>query len=314
MEKKPWKNDVAVLLIFFARDEQFKQVFEEVKKARPRVLLMYQDGAREGRADDVEGIRRCREIAEDIDWDCEVHTYYQDKNFGCDPSCFIAHKWAFGIVDKCIVLEDDVVPSQSFFPYCKELLDKYENDERINIICGMNHFGVTEDVDESYFFTKRESIWGWASWKRVIDSWDETYSFLDDEKSMERIRNCFVYKTQHKKFIRTCKRHKASGRTHHESVNAISQHTNNRVNIMPKYNMISNVGISKDATHAPDNIKKMPKRAQNWLYMKRYEIDLPLKHPKYVIINSDYDKKLAESVIKKACLKLEGIIRGIIYK
>ena len=79
---------------------------------------------------------KCRKIAENIDWECEVHRNYHEKNMGCDPSTFYSHKWAFSIVDKCIVLEDDLVASESFFPFCKELLDKYENDQRIDRICG----------------------------------------------------------------------------------------------------------------------------------------------------------------------------------
>ena len=36
-----WNIDVAVLCIFFARPEQFEKSFEQVKKARPRVLLLW---------------------------------------------------------------------------------------------------------------------------------------------------------------------------------------------------------------------------------------------------------------------------------
>ena len=124
---KPWGIDVAVLLTFFVRDDTFEKVFESVRKARPRVLLLWQDGPRENRPDDIEGIEKCLKIAENVDWECEVHKNYHDKNMGCDPSTHFSHKWAFSIVDKCIILEDDIVPSQSFFPFCKELLDKYEN-------------------------------------------------------------------------------------------------------------------------------------------------------------------------------------------
>ena len=53
-----WENDVAVLCIFFARPEQFRKSFEQVKKARPRVLLLWQDGPREGRPDDIENIMK----------------------------------------------------------------------------------------------------------------------------------------------------------------------------------------------------------------------------------------------------------------
>ena len=136
--KQPAKTDIAVLLLFFNRADTFRQVFEAVKEARPSKLFLYQDGPRGER--DMAGIEACRAIVSDenIDWECEVHRMYQEKNYGCDPSEYISQKWAFSIVDKCMVLEDDDVPSQSFFPFCKEMLDKYENDERISMISGFN--------------------------------------------------------------------------------------------------------------------------------------------------------------------------------
>ena len=78
----PANIDVSVLLLFFARPEPFAKVFEQVRKARPARLFLYQDGPREGNATDAENIRKCREIAENIDWECEVHKLYQEKNIG----------------------------------------------------------------------------------------------------------------------------------------------------------------------------------------------------------------------------------------
>ena len=104
----PFKNDVAVLLLFFARPEQTKQVFDSIKEARPSKLFLYQDGPREGK-NDIEGIMACRKIVEDIDWECEVHKNYLEKNQGCDPSGYLSRKWMFSYVDKGIILEDDKV-------------------------------------------------------------------------------------------------------------------------------------------------------------------------------------------------------------
>ena len=148
--KYPAKIDVAVLLLFFNRPESFSQVFAEVKKARPSKLFLYQDGPRGER--DMAGIKACREIAEDIDWECEVHRMYQEKNVGCDPSEYLSQKWAFSIIDKCIVLEDDDVPSQSFFPFCKEMLDRYEHDDRIVMVAGFNTDAQLSRIEEA--------IWG----------------------------------------------------------------------------------------------------------------------------------------------------------
>lgn len=97
------------------------------------------------------GIQACRKVVDEIDWECEVHQWYQEQNFGCDPSEYLSQKWAFSHVDKCIVLEDDDIPSVSFFRFCKELLDKYENDTRICMISGINYDEVTKDVPYDYF-------------------------------------------------------------------------------------------------------------------------------------------------------------------
>ena len=151
MTKHPAKIDVAVLLLFFTRTDSFQKVFDEVRRARPSRLFLFQDGPRGER--DRTGIEACRAIVADdqIDWECDVRRNYQEHNLGCDPSEYLSQKWAFSLADKCIVLEDDDVPSQSFFPFCKEMLDRYEHDERISIIAGFNTDEVTPGVPYDYF-------------------------------------------------------------------------------------------------------------------------------------------------------------------
>lgn len=287
--KNKWEIDVAVLCIFFIRDEQFAKTFEQVKKAKPRTLLLYQDGPRDGRVEDCDGIKKCREIAENIDWDCEVHRWYQDENYGCDPSTFMSHKWAFSVVDKCIVLEDDVVVSQSFFRFCKELLDKYENDTRINRICGMNNIGTFESCPYSYFFSSVGSVWGWATWKRVADTWDENYTFLNDEYHMNALAKIHIHK-DYAKYLKTCIRHRDSGKAHWETIVSYSSILNSRINIVPTENMVCNIGISENSTHALADIKQIPKGIRRVFNMKTNEIEFPLKHPPYVVDNMEYIK------------------------
>ena len=71
---KPALVDVPVLILFFNRPQQLSQVFEQVKKARPSRLFLYQDGARNEH--DLPGIKACREIVSQIDWECEVERFY----------------------------------------------------------------------------------------------------------------------------------------------------------------------------------------------------------------------------------------------
>lgn len=311
---KAYKIDIAVLLIFFCREEQLRKVFEQVKKARPSKLYLYQDGARKGR-DDVEGIERCRAIVSDekIDWDCDVHRLYQEKNYGCDPSEFIAQKWMFEREEMGIVLEDDDVPSQSFFPYCKELLEKYKDDTRINMICGMNNNGISEYLKTSYLFTRIGSIWGWASWKRVIDTWDGKYTWLDDPQLRLKVKNAMTTADYHA-FIKTAERHRATGREHYESINAAGLFLYGRYNIVPKYNMICNIGIAAESTHSLNDIRLLPKQTQRLLHMKTYEIEFPLVHPENVEIDWRFENSFKISTVYRIGMRLETAYRSIRYQ
>ena len=104
---------------------------------RQSKLFLIQDGPREGNLNDIKGIQACREVFEGkIDWECDVTKDFSEKNLGCGMRVYSGIKNAFEKVDKLIVLEDDCVPGQSMFPFCKEVLDKYESDQRVCSISG----------------------------------------------------------------------------------------------------------------------------------------------------------------------------------
>ena len=280
--KQPYKTDIAVLLLFFNRPETFQQVFNEVKKARPSRLFLYQDGMR-GERDRV-GVEACRQIASDenIDWECEVHRLYQEKNLGCDPSEYVSQKWAFSIVDKCIVLEDDDVPSQAFFPFCKEMLDRYEHDSRVWMIAGFNTDEITPDVPTDYFFTSVFSIWGWASWRRVIDLWDGDYTFMKDAFLRHQLSAVVKERGYRSDFMQMCANHASRRIPYYESIFWASMLMNNGLAIMPTRNMINNVGATTDSTHF-SALNTMPSRLRRIFTMKRFDVNFPLKHPPYVM-------------------------------
>lgn len=290
--KLPYKTDVAVLLIFFNRPSTFGKVFEEVRKARPSRLFLYQDGARGER--DMTGVEACRKLCcdERIDWQCEVHRLYQEKNFGCDPSEYIAQKWAFSMVDRCIVLEDDDVPAQSFFPFCKELLDRYADDNRVWMIAGFNTDEVTPNVGSDYFFTSIFSIWGWASWRRVVDTWDEHYSWLDSPETVADLERLILDRRFFKGFIDECRRHRATDVPYYETVFWASMLLNSGLAIMPTKNQINNIGLTADATHYQASFKTMPRRLRRMFTMDRFELSFPLRHPRYMIENTDFKESV----------------------
>ena len=286
------KTDIAVLLLFFNRADTFQQVFEAVKEARPSKLFLYQDGPRGER--DMAGIMACRDIVSDehIDWECEVHRHYLAHNQGCDPSGFLSHQWAFSLADKVIVLEDDVVPSQSFFPFCKEMLDRYENDERISMIAGFNIDEVTPDCCDSYFFTTAFSIWGWASWRRVAQRWDPAYNFIRDPQAMQKLERVAKERRLRKDMLQMFRDHSQSGKAYFETIYWSDMLLHDSLAIMPCKNQINNVGLMADSTHFSAELKTTPHRIRKMFTMRRLEMDFPLQHPVAVEEHFSYLERL----------------------
>ncbi len=189
--KFPALTDVPVLLMIFVRPKQLTDSFNAIKKARPSKLLIVSDGPRDSHPTDKDLNDICKKIVEDIDWECEVHYRYSEVNRGMYVTAYDAFKWAFSLVDRLIFIEDDVVPNQSFFKFCEEMLNKYENDLRVHTICGLNHLGVYEDPTADYFFSKAGSIWGFALWKRTYDTFEYDLRFNEDLYYKKLLVNSF---------------------------------------------------------------------------------------------------------------------------
>lgn len=284
-------TDVSVLMLFFNRADSLQQVFEAVRQAQPARLFLYQDGPRGER--DLPGIEACRRVVENIDWPCEVHRLYQEKNYGCDPSGFMSQQWAFSLTDKCIVLEDDVVPSPSFFPFCKEMLDRYENDERIGMIAGFNIDEKTPDIGtDSYFFTTNFSIWGWASWSRVISKRRDDYAFLDSPEAVAKLEALTRERRLRKDFLPMCRAHKAQGKAFFETIFHAQLLLQSQLSIMPAVNMVNNIGVANESTHFAGSVATLPRGYRRIFTMKRLDLSFPLHHPEYVVDHVAYRKRV----------------------
>jgi len=317
MEKKKFLVDIPVLLVFFARPDLFQKVFDKVKEARPSKLYLYQDGPRENRPNDRQKIQECREILKQIDWECEVKTMFQDENVGCDPSGFNAQSWLFQNEEYGIIIEDDSVPAVNFFSYCKEILEKYKDDERIGLVCGMNNLEKYEKCEDSYFFTQSGALCAWATWRKNYLLCDPTYSFLDDKDAMQKLKGN-IGKKYFDIIFESASKHKNSGKAHFESIWGFMCMLNNKINIMSKYNQICNIGIGEEGTHTVASVKLLPKSIRQIFFMKAYELDLPLKHPKYVLEDKNFKAENdhlfgRNSYTKKTMMSLESLIYRLKY-
>ncbi|MCU0355758.1 MAG: nucleotide-diphospho-sugar transferase, partial [Cytophagales bacterium] len=160
-------------MIVFNRPQTTERVFSAIRKVRPQKLYVAADGPRADKADEAEKTRLTREIATRVDWDCEVKTLFRDENVGCGLGPATAISWLFEQEERGIILEDDCQPSESFFLFCEEVLKRYESDNRVMQVSGMNPLGDwCHDPDYDYYFSEAGITWGWATWRRAWRSYD----------------------------------------------------------------------------------------------------------------------------------------------
>lgn len=164
--------NVPVLVMGFNRPDHLRVLLDRLREVQPTTLFVALDGAREHKPGEADKVQACKDLIGGIDWPCEVRTQYQERNLGCGRGVSTAISWFFSQVERGIILEDDIVPDPSFFPYCAELLDRYEHDERVFAISGCNFVPpqFQSHPEHAYRFSQVPHIWGWATWRR---SWEQ---------------------------------------------------------------------------------------------------------------------------------------------
>ncbi len=243
--------EVPILLCIFNRPTLTQQVFSQIAKQKPKRLLIIADGPRIQNLQDVELVAKTREIVSQVDWQCEVSTNFSAQNLGCRQRMATGISWAFDLEQQLIVLEDDCLPDDRFFDYCQSMLEAYENDPRVGMICGDQFLSRVQSKTDSYF-SKYPFVWGWASWRRAWKFYD-----LDMENWKHRRvgdwleeRSC---NHQEHAYWRSIFQKQADGEIDTWDYSWIFNcWDNDLLSIHPKHNLVSNIGFGSDATHTTD--------------------------------------------------------------
>ncbi len=283
--------DVPVLLIFFSRVDTFRKVFEKIRDIKPSTLFLACDGPRKNRPDDIDDIEACKKIAENIDWECTVYRDYAETNMGCGMRPQTAITNAFKLVDRLIVLEDDCVPHDSFFPYMAEMLEKYKDDTRIGLISGFNHFTKWDCGEYSYFFTKVGPMAGaWGSWKRVWDGYTYSISAIKEPLVQRLMRDEITLKRAKKQkiqlWLNTLQNlEKGKNISYWDVQFGFLKFYFSYLSIVPKFSLVSNIGLGENSTHALNASNNMP----SIFFAEDKKLQFPLNHPTFVICDHKYD-------------------------
>ncbi len=275
-------TNTPIAFIVFNRPDVTATVFEAIRKARPTTLLLIADGPRAHKQGEVEKCEAVRRIVMNIDWECDVRTRFQESNLGCKRNVSSGISWVFEQVESAIILEDDCLPQPSFFRFCDELLERYKDDERIMQISGTNlQFGRMRG-DASYYFSKYNSIWGWATWRRAWQKYDVDMKTFPDFMRLGQLQNILRDPQIQKKWqtdFQAMFEQKIDTWDYQWVYTMWSQRG---MAVVPNTNLVTNLGFGADATHTTNADSLLNSMQSN-------EIDFPLRHPHFFCVDEQAD-------------------------
>ncbi|WP_322937137.1 hypothetical protein [Nocardioides bizhenqiangii] len=291
--------DVPIVLIAFNRPRVTERVIRALRSVEPSQVFVVADGPRPGHATDEETCAAVRALIDQIDWDCKVHKRYADTNLGLEANVELGLDWVFDQVDRAIVFEDDCIPDPSFFDFCTELLDRYQDDERVWLISG-DKKGVPQSRfhGRSYAFSSWASVWGWATWgdrwRRHRELFPRTHEGASERahatpRTADAVRvkpappadGALATPAGQRHFLNVSQTTNGDhyGWDHHFWVTIISE---GGLCATPSLYLVENDGFGPDATHT--RASRTPRPAQ--------QMQLPLVHPPEVALDREVELEL----------------------
>lgn len=301
-----------VLFLVFNRPEVTQKVFEEIKRAQPPRLYVAADGPRSHKEGERERCEAVRELTSKVDWECELKTLFREENLGCKLAVSSAIHWFFEHEESGIILEDDCLPDQDFFHFSAQMLAYYREDMRVMEISGSNFVGnnYTKEQD-SYFFSRYTHVWGWATWRRAWKHFTLEMTDYEEVKANGLLNHTFASEKEAKHFWNAWEMTRKGVLDSWAYRWQYAHRVQSGLTVVPKKNMVSNIGFGADSTHTGDKGNPL----ENF---PRTHMDYPLRHPELMIWDKEadkyfYDNFLVLSLSTRFKLALQKVIPPNFY-
>lgn len=282
---------VPVVVIIFNRPELARRLVDAMGLIRPTEIYLISDGPRNGVVGEQEKVQSSREIFNSLSWDCKVATNFAPENMGCMERIASGLDWVFGKVDRAIILEDDCIPSRSFFLYCEELLDLYQSDDRVLSISG-TRLAPEIDMRSDYCFSKYAFCWGWATWGRAWKKFDKGMAAYEGIRDTNFLREKLGGRRQ-EIYWRYVLDKVMRGAIDSWAYRWTFAHwLNDGLSAVPRVNLVSNRGVGVTATNTTEKTQ--------WLETEAGSLRFPLQTLNEVSPDAFFDGWVEDNVFSKS--------------
>lgn len=287
---------IPVLLLLYARPKETQVLLDAIRDWDISNLYIAADGPRHGCPDDVERCREVRSLALANSRNHNIRTLFRDENLGPSRGVVSSIDWFFENEEAGIILEDDCIPSASFFPFCEELLEKYRDEPRVMMISGNNFLYEREMPTNNYVFTRYPHIWGWATWRRAwnLNDFDMT-DWPEVRESPWLLDNCRGARDAEKYWRWIFDRSTRNGCETWDYPWVLSIWRHGGLSVTPARNLVTNIGFGPAAT----NTRHRPRFLNR---VKYGPISLPLNHPHDIRVDEAADRWTEIEIFKTRSL------------
>ena len=239
------RTDIPILLIGYQRTETIATILDSAVKNGVSTVLVSIDAPRIVNARSLENSQKLRDIVSSYDTKFDfMETRFLETNLGCALHVLKSIDWAFERVSELIILEDDCLPSDGFFNFVKEGLLVMRNQPEISLICGTQH-APSNLFDRRYYKSKFALTWGWATTR---SKWGEIKSGMAGIKNPVPL-HLHDFNPE-RIYWQEGSRRAIEGFVDVWDTPLVNYlFTSEKFSLLPKSNLVSNVGNDSFATH-----------------------------------------------------------------
>jgi hypothetical protein len=290
--------------VYFAynRPELIEKTLSKFSKFDFYKLVIFIDGPK-NKNDEIKVNQTISEVKKIVKKLKNVELNINKINKTIDIQILESLNYIFDRYEAAIVLEDDSVPSDTFFNFCKQIINFHNKDENVAAISGTNFLNIK--FIEDYYFTKYFFPWGWASWRRFWKSMSidkNNIRRFQKSKKYDLIFPNIVENNYWKKIFQD--RNFEIPFDNYVFMN-MTQHQ--RFTVIPKYNLIKNIGVGLKSAH---NQRDYDTR----LVRNNFDMPITIKKNKNIYSNIDIDNQLFDITQNGERMKIgNNIFKLILY-
>lgn len=136
-------------------------------------------------------VQQVRDYIDNITGFKKVTVIKRTKNLGLANSVIDGVTTILNNYGKIIVVEDDLVTSPYFLDYMNNALDVYQNQNKVMHISGYMFPVSNAEKLPTTFFYRATTCWGWATWKRAWDNFEQSSIRLLEDIHSQKLENKF---------------------------------------------------------------------------------------------------------------------------